>query len=120
MLAALPLGEFLSPCNSKRDELHQGAWHGEMGRICLDFLVRLAGLSWPELSAGDAERINKTYLSPEKISTVSLPDAARSAGPSKETTERRSPASTPDSCSAPSPTHGVIFVSHHADVICIR
>src|SRR6266850_2817553 len=84
MLAALPLGEFVSLCKSKRDELHRGAWQGEMGRICLDFLVGLAGLSWPELSAGDAERINETYLSPEKISTVSLPDAARSAGLSKE------------------------------------
>ena len=86
MLAALPPGELVSLWKSKRDELHRGAWQGEMGRICLDFLVGLAGLSWPELPAGDTERINEPYLSPEKISTVSLPDAARSASLSKETT----------------------------------
>jgi hypothetical protein len=85
MLAALPLGELVLLCKSKRDELHREAWQGEMGRICLDFLVGLAGLSWPELPAGDTERINETYLSQEKISTVSLPDAARFSR-SKETT----------------------------------
>jgi hypothetical protein len=48
-----------------------------MGHASLDFFVGLAGLSWPEpeLPAAFTERANETYLSPEKISTVSLPDA---------------------------------------------
>ena len=84
MLAALPLGELVLLCGSKREKLQRSAWQGEMGRVCLDFFVGLAGLSWPEHPASDAERINEAYLSPEKISTVSLPDAARPAGLSKE------------------------------------
>jgi hypothetical protein len=46
-----------------------------MGRTSLDFFVGLAGLSWPELPADFTERVNETYFSPEKISTVSPPDA---------------------------------------------
>lgn len=75
MLVALSLGELISLCGSKREQLERGPWQGEMGRACLDFFVGLAELSWPELPAGFTERVNETYLSPEKISTVSLPDA---------------------------------------------
>lgn len=75
MLAALSLGELISLCESKREKLERGSWQGEMGRTSLDFFVGLAGLSWPELPADFTERVNETYFSPEKISTVSLPDA---------------------------------------------
>jgi len=75
MLAALTLSELVSLCESKREKLQLGPWQGEMGRVCLDFFVGLAGLSWPELPAGYAERVNETHLSPEKKSTVSPPDA---------------------------------------------
>jgi hypothetical protein len=85
MLAVLPLGELVSLCESKREKLQQDAWQGEMGRVCLDFFVGLTGLSWPELPMGYTERIDEPHLSPEKVSTVSFPDAARSAGLSKET-----------------------------------
>ncbi|KAH9967442.1 hypothetical protein BC827DRAFT_1174206 [Russula dissimulans] len=70
MLAALSLGELVSLCESKRDLLQRGGWQGETGRVCLDFVVRLAGLRWPELPAADAERVDDSHLSsPEKIST---------------------------------------------------
>ena len=52
MLAALTLNELVSLCESKREKLQLGPWQGEMGRVCLNFLVGLAGLSWPELPAG--------------------------------------------------------------------
>jgi len=71
MLPSLSLGELVSLCESKRDLLQRGEWQGETGRVCLDFVVRLAGLRWPELPAADAERVDDSYLSsPEKISTV--------------------------------------------------
>jgi len=75
MPVALSLGELISLCESKRENLERGPWQGEMGHASLDFFVGLAGLSWPELPAGFTEGVNETYLSPEKISTVSLPDA---------------------------------------------
>lgn len=77
MPVALSLGELISLCESKREKLERGSesWQGEMGHASLDFFVGLAGLSWPELPAGFTEHVNETYLSPEKISTVSLPDA---------------------------------------------
>lgn len=77
MPVALSLGELISLCESKREKLERGPWQGDMGHASLDFFVGLAGLSWPEpeLPAAFTERANETYLSPEKISTVSLPDA---------------------------------------------
>lgn len=123
MPVALSLGELISLCESKREKLlERGPWQGEMGHASLDFFVGLAGLSWPELPAGFTERVNEIYLSPEKISTVSLPDACVSAGwrSNVNVTERRSPAPTPDSCCAPSTTHGVVFIPRHTDVISIR
>lgn len=75
MLGALTLSEIVSLSESKREKLQLGPWQGEMGRVCLDFLVGLAGLRWPEPPAGHAEGVNETPLSPEKISTVSPPDA---------------------------------------------
>jgi len=52
MLGALTLSELVSLSESKREKSLLGSWQGEMGRVCLNFLVGLAGLSWPELPAG--------------------------------------------------------------------
>jgi len=75
MLAALSLGELVSLCESKREILQRGAWEGEMGRVCLDFVVGLSGLSWPELLVAHAEHVKEPYLSPDKTLAVSLSDA---------------------------------------------
>jgi hypothetical protein len=72
MLASLSFGELVSLCETKRDELQRGRWQGEAGRECLDFIIGLAGLSWPKLPAAQTELVAESYLSPEKISTVSL------------------------------------------------
>jgi hypothetical protein len=72
MLAALSFGELVSLCETKCDELQRGRWQGEAGHECLDFAISLAGLSWPKLPAAHTEHIAEAYLSPEKISTVSL------------------------------------------------
>jgi hypothetical protein len=76
MLADLPIGELVSLCASKRDLLQRGGWQGESGRLCLDFVVALAGFSWPELPEAYTGHVNESYLSPEKISTVKLYDAS--------------------------------------------
>lgn len=73
MPAGRSIGELVSLCESKRDLLQR---EGEMGRLCLDFVVALAGFSWPELPTTQTEHINEPYLSPEKISTVKLSDAS--------------------------------------------
>jgi hypothetical protein len=76
MLAGLSIGELVSLCESKRDLLQRGGWQGEMGRLCLNFVVALAGFSWPELPAAYTGHANGPHLSPEKISTVNLSDAS--------------------------------------------
>ena len=75
MLADLSIAELVSLCGSKRDLLQRGGWQGELGRLCLDFVVALAGFSWPELPAADTGHTNESYLSPEQISTVNSFDA---------------------------------------------
>jgi hypothetical protein len=76
VLAGRSIGELVSLCESKRDLLQHEGWQGEMGRLCLDFVVALAGFSWPELPATHTGHINEPYLSPEKISTVKLSDTS--------------------------------------------
>jgi len=76
VLAGRSIGELASLLESKRDLLQREGWQGEMGRLCLDFVVALAGLSWPELPAAHTGHINESYLSREKISTVNLSDAS--------------------------------------------
>jgi hypothetical protein len=72
MLATLSFGQLVSLCETKRDELQRGRWQGEAGRECLDFVIGLAGLSWPKRPAAQTELVAESYLSPEKISTVSI------------------------------------------------
>ena len=74
MLADLSIAELVSLCESKRDLLHRGGWQGELGCLSLDFIIALAGFSWPELPAANIGHANESYLSPEKISTVNLFD----------------------------------------------
>ena len=76
MHADLSIAELVSLCESKRDLLLRGGWQGELGCLSLDFVVALAGFSWPELPAADTGHANESYLSPEKISTVNLFDAS--------------------------------------------
>jgi hypothetical protein len=76
MLADLSIGELVSLCASKRDLLQRGGWQGESGRLCLDFVIALAGFSWPEVPEAYTGRLNGSYFSPEKISTVKLFDAS--------------------------------------------
>jgi hypothetical protein len=70
------IGELVSLCESKRDLLQREGWQGEMGRLCLDFVVALAGFRWPEPPATRIGHTSESYLSPEKISTVKLSDAS--------------------------------------------
>jgi hypothetical protein len=76
VLGGHPIGELVSLCESKRDLLQREGWQGEMGRLCLDFVVALAGFNWPELPATHTGHTNEPHLSPEKISTVKLSDAS--------------------------------------------
>lgn len=76
MLADLSIGELVSLCASKRDLLQRGGWQGESGRLCLDFVIALAGFSWPELPEAYTKRVNESFLSPEKISTVNPSDVS--------------------------------------------
>jgi hypothetical protein len=122
-LTALSFGQLVSLCETKRDELQRGVWQGEAGRQYLDFAIALAGLSWPKLPVAHAEHVDvaKSYLSPEKISTVSpsptLPARWLVLG---NVTERGSPATIADSYRASSTTHGIVFESRHIYVICYR
>jgi len=76
VLAGRSIGELVPLCEFKRDLLQREGWQGETGRLCLDFVVALAGFSWPELPANYTGHINESYLSPEKISTVKISDAS--------------------------------------------
>ncbi|KAH9026389.1 hypothetical protein EDB85DRAFT_1979767 [Lactarius pseudohatsudake] len=63
-LAAHSLGELVAVCESKREQLQHEDWRGEDGRVCLNFVVDLAGLKWPKPPADQIERIEKSYWSP--------------------------------------------------------
>ncbi|KAH9004552.1 hypothetical protein EDB86DRAFT_2883979 [Lactarius hatsudake] len=63
-LAALSLGELAAVCESKRELLQHEDWRGEDGRVCLNFVVDLAGLKWPKPPADQIERTEGSYLSP--------------------------------------------------------
>ena len=78
MRAGRPIGDLVSLCESKRDLLQHEGWQGEMGRLCLDFVVALAGFNWPELFATHPGyiHINESHSSPEKVSTVKLSDTS--------------------------------------------
>jgi hypothetical protein len=120
MLAGLSIGELVSLCESKRDLLQREGWQGEMGRLCLDFVVALAGFSWPEPPTACTGHVNGSDLSPEQVSTVNHSDAFSNWLVLGSLTERGSPAPTPNSSCASPTTHGIVFVSRHIDVICYR
>ncbi|KAI9440400.1 hypothetical protein H4582DRAFT_1781600, partial [Lactarius indigo] len=61
---ALSLGELVTVCESKREQLQHEDWRGEDGRVCLNFVVDLAGLKWPKPPADQIERTEGLYLSP--------------------------------------------------------
>jgi len=71
-LATHSFGELVTVCESKREQLQHVDWRGEAGRVCLDFVVDLAGLKWPKPPADQIERTKGLYLSPEEPSTVSV------------------------------------------------
>jgi hypothetical protein len=71
-LATHSLGELVTICESKREQLQHEDWRGEDGRVCLNFLVDLAGLKWPMPPADQMECTKGSHLSPGEPSPVSL------------------------------------------------
>lgn len=71
-LATYSLGEIVTTCELKREQLQHEDWKGEDGRACLSFVVDLAGLRWPKPPADQMECTKGSHLSPEKPPTVSL------------------------------------------------
>ena len=66
------LGELVTICESKREQLQHENWRGEDGGVCLNFVVDLAGLKWPNPPTDQIERTKGSYLSPGELSAVSL------------------------------------------------
>ncbi|KAF8269690.1 hypothetical protein EI94DRAFT_924825 [Lactarius quietus] len=55
-LATHSLGELVTICESKREQLQHESWRGEDGRECLNFVVGLAGLKWTNPPTDQIER----------------------------------------------------------------
>jgi hypothetical protein len=71
-LATHTFGELVAICESKREQLQHESWGGEDGSVCLNFVVDLAGLKWPNSPTDQIERTKRSYLSPGEPSAVSL------------------------------------------------
>jgi hypothetical protein len=80
-LATHTFGELVAICESKREQLQHESWGGEDGSVCLNFVVDLAGLKWPNSPTDQIERTKRSYLSPGEPSACEdvlppLPTAA--------------------------------------------
>jgi hypothetical protein len=77
-LATHTFGELVTICELKRERLQHEGWRGEDGRVCLSFVVDLAGLKWPRPPADQMECTKGSRLSPGEPSAVSpLPVSMR-------------------------------------------
>ena len=71
-LATHSLGELVTICELKREQLQHEGWRGEDGRVCLNFVVDLAGLKWPKPPTDQIECTKGSRLSPGEPLAVSL------------------------------------------------
>ena len=71
-VVTLSLGELVTICESKREQLQHEGWRGEHGSACLNFVLDLAGLKWPKPPADQMECFKGSHSSPGEPSAVSL------------------------------------------------